>query len=90
LNEVLHCFEHTNGCVLGVTTDNSFSKYTMTHVMQTTPEASEIEWPALRNLMQCMAHSIQLALGAFRSSLGVNSNTKSWEAHEGDQKFGEN
>jgi hypothetical protein len=62
----------------------------MTHVMQTTPEASEIERPALRNFMQRMVHSIQLALGAFMSSLGVNSNTKSWEAHEGDQKFGEN
>jgi len=37
-----------------------------------------------------MAHVIQLALGAFISSLGVKGRTKSWEAHERDQQFGEN
>jgi len=37
-----------------------------------------------------MAHVIQLALGAFMSSLGVQGRTKSWEAHECDQQFGEN
>jgi len=37
-----------------------------------------------------MAHVIQLALGAFTSSLGVKDRTKSWEAHERDQQFGEN
>jgi hypothetical protein len=37
-----------------------------------------------------MAHVIQLALGAFMSSLGVKCRTKSWEAHERDQQFGEN
>jgi len=37
-----------------------------------------------------MAHVIQLALGAFMSSLGVKGRTKSWEAHERDQHFGEN
>jgi hypothetical protein len=37
-----------------------------------------------------MVHVIQLALGAFMSSLGVYGRTKSWEAHERDQQFGEN
>jgi len=37
-----------------------------------------------------MAHVIQLALGAFISSLGVKGYTKAWEAHECDQQFGEN
>jgi len=37
-----------------------------------------------------MAHVIPLALGAFISSLGVKGRTKSWEAHERDQQFGEN
>jgi hypothetical protein len=37
-----------------------------------------------------MAHVIQLTLGAFMSSLGVQGRTKSWEAHERDQQFGEN
>jgi len=37
-----------------------------------------------------MAHVIQLAIGAFMSSLGVKGRTKSWKAHERDQQFGEN
>jgi hypothetical protein len=37
-----------------------------------------------------MTHVIQLALGAFMSSLWVKGHTKSWEAHQRDQQFGEN
>jgi hypothetical protein len=37
-----------------------------------------------------MAHIIELALGAFISSLGVKAHTQSWEALERDQQFGEN
>jgi hypothetical protein len=37
-----------------------------------------------------MAHIIQLAWGAFMSSLGVKGRTKSWEAYECNQQFGEN
>jgi len=62
----------------------------MTRELQPTLEASGIKWPALRNHIPCMAHVIQLALGAFMSSLGVKGHTKSWEAHERDQQFGEN
>jgi hypothetical protein len=62
----------------------------MTRELQSTLEASGIDWPALRNHIPCMAHVIQLALGAFMSSLGVKGLTKSWEAHERDQQFGEN
>jgi len=58
--------------------------------VQTILEASGIEWPALRNHIPCMAHVIQLSLGAFVSSLGAKGRTKSWEAHECDQQFGEN
>jgi len=62
----------------------------MTPELQSTIEASGIEWPALRNDIPCMAHVIQLALGAFMSSLGVKGRTKSLEAHERDQQFGKN
>jgi len=62
----------------------------MTRELQSTLEASGIEWPALRNHIPCMANIIQLALGAFMSSLSVKGRTKSWEAHERDQQFGEN
>jgi hypothetical protein len=37
-----------------------------------------------------MAHLIQLAVGAFMSSLSVKGRTKSWKAHEHDLQFGEN
>jgi len=53
-------------------------------------EASGIVLPAMRDHILCVAHVIQLALGAFMSSLGVSGCTKSWEAHERDQPFGEN
>jgi len=80
----------TNGRLLGNTTDNASSKDWMTRELQSTLEASGIEWPALRNHIPCMAHVTQLALGAFMSSLGVKGRTKSWEAHECDQQLGEN
>jgi len=83
-------FELTEGRLLGITTDNASSNYSMTREVQSKLEASGIEWPALGNHMPCMTHIIQLAIGAFISSLGVNGCTKSWEAHERNQQFGEN
>jgi len=62
----------------------------MTRKWHTTLEASGTEWPALRNHIQCLAHVIQHALGAFMSSIGVKGCTKSWETHEHNQQFGEN
>jgi hypothetical protein len=90
LKKVLDRFQLTDGRLLGITTDNASSKYSMTRKLQTSLEASGIEWPALRNHIPCMAHVIQLALGAFMSGLGVKGCTKSWEAHERNQQFGEN
>jgi len=87
---VLNRFELTEGRLLGITIDNDSSNYSMTRELQSTLEASGMEWPALRNHIPCMAHVIQLALGAFISSLGVKGRTMSWEAHERDQQFGEN
>jgi len=62
----------------------------MTCEVQTTLEASGIEWPALRNHIPCMVYVIQLALSAFMSSLCVKGHTTSWEADERDHQFGEN
>jgi hypothetical protein len=90
LKEVLACFELNVSRLLGITTDNGSSNYSITRELQITRKASGIEWPALRNHIPCMAHIIQLSLGAFMSSLGVKGRTKSREAHEGDQQFGEN
>jgi len=87
---VLDRFELTEGRLLVIATDNASSNYSMTRELQSTLEASGFEWPALRNHIPCMAQVIQLALGAFMSSLGVKHRTISWEAHERDQQFGEN
>jgi len=87
---VLDRFELTDDRLLGITTDNASSYYSMTRQLQSTLEASGIEWPALRNHIPYMVHVIQLALGAFMSSLGVKGRTNCWEAHECDQQFGEN
>jgi len=76
--------------LLGITTDDASSNYSMTRKLESTLEASGVEWPALRNHIPCMAHVIQLAVGAFMSSLSVKGRTKSWEAHERNQQFGEN
>jgi hypothetical protein len=69
---------------------NACSNNSMTRELQSSLEASEIEWPALRNHIPCMALVIELAVGAFTSSPSVKGRTKAWEAHEQDQKFGEN
>jgi hypothetical protein len=87
---MLDRFELTDGRLLSITTDNASSNSSMTRELQSTLEASGMEWPALRNNIPCRAHVIQLALGACMSSLGVKDSTKSWEAHERDQQFGEN
>jgi len=90
LEDVLDSFELTDGHLLGIMTDTASSNYSITCELQSTLEASGIEWPALRSHIPCMAHVIQLALGAFMSSLSVKDHTKSWEAHERHQQFGEN
>jgi hypothetical protein len=78
LKDVLDRLDLTNGRLCRITTDNASSNYSMTRELQSTLEASGIEWPALRNHIPCMAHVIQLALGAFMNSLGVKGRTKSW------------
>jgi len=87
---VLVRFELTDRHLLGIMTDNASSNYSMTPELQSTLVASGIELPALKNDIPCSAHVIQLASGAFISSLGVKGCTKSWIAHERDQQFGEN
>ena len=62
----------------------------MTGELQSTLEAFESEYPALRNHLPCMGHFILLDVGAFMCSLGEKGRTKSSDAHDRDQKFGEN
>jgi len=90
LNDFLDCFELTNGCPLGIMTNNASSNYLMTRELQSTLEASGFEWPALQDHIPCMAHFIQLAFCAIMSRLGVEGCTESRDAHNHDQHFEEN
>ena len=90
LKDVLPRFELTDGRPLRITTNNATSNYSMISELQSTLKVSATQWPALSNYIPCGAHVIQLALGAFMSSLGLKGHTMSWEAHERDQQFGEN
>jgi hypothetical protein len=89
LKDVLDHVELTDGCLLGIATDNGSSNYSMTRQVQSTLGTSGIEWPTLKKHIPCMAHAIQLPSGAFMTSLGVKGRTKSWEARECDQLFGD-
>jgi hypothetical protein len=91
LKEVLDCFELTDGCLLGITIDNSSSNYWMTRVLQSTYNAAGILWPAMRSHIAWMADVIQLrSVGVFMSGLGVKCCNMSWSGHKHDQQFGEN
>jgi hypothetical protein len=90
LKDVLDRFELTDSRLLGIIADNASSNYSMTRELQSTLQDSGIEWSALRNHIPCMAHIIQLAVGAFMSTLGVKGCSRSREAHERDLQFGEN
>jgi len=71
-------------------TGNSSSNYPMTREQESTLDASSMLWPGIGNDVPRMAHVIQQALGVFKSSLEQKPRTKSWEAHERNQQFGEN
>jgi hypothetical protein len=88
--DVVNHFGHMDCRLLAITTDNASSNYSMIPKLQSTLEDSRNEWPALENHIPCMAHIIELALGTFMSSLGVTGHTKSWEARQCNQQFGEN
>jgi len=90
LKEVLICFELTDGCLLGIITNNGSSMYSMTWELLLTLGVSGMECPAMSYHIPCMAHVIELALGAFISTLGVTGHNKSLEAQERDQQFGDN
>jgi hypothetical protein len=81
LKEVLDHFELTDGHLVRIATHNASSTYSMTHKFQATLEVFGIQLTALRFHIPRLPHVVQLALGAFMSSLGVKGRTKSWKAH---------
>jgi hypothetical protein len=87
LKDSLDRLEDIDGHVVVITTDSATRNYLMTLKLQSTLEDSGIEWPALTSHTPWMVHVIQIGLGAFLSSLGVKSRTKSWEAQKRDQHW---
>ena len=87
---MLDRYELSDGQLLGSMTDNASSNCFISHELQSTLQGSSIEWPALRNHIPCIAHSIQLTVGAFMFSLGVKCCTRCWEAHQCHLQFEEN
>jgi len=83
-------FDLADSRLLGISTANTGTKYSITRELQSSLEASGIDWPALMYLFRCMAHIIQPASGAVMSSPGVKGCNESWEAHQCDHQFGEN
>ena len=88
LETILQRFGIDTKFLLGVTTDNASSNYSMTRCLEKIFEARMIKWSAAQNHMACMTHVIQLTLGAFMDSLGVKGRGKSWEDTE-REKIGE-
>jgi hypothetical protein len=76
--------------LLGITTDMASSNYTISCKVQSTNEASGIEWPVFSNYLPRMVHVIPLILGAFMYCPGVKGHTMSWEGHERNMQFGLN
>jgi len=89
LQTVLKHFGLDSRQLLGVTTDNASSNYSMTKFLEMLFADCSSEWRASQNHMPCMTHVIQLTLGAFMDSLGVKGRGKSWEDTERDKIAGE-
>jgi len=89
LKDVFDRFELTDSRLFQIMTDTVSSQYSITRELHSTLEASGIDRPALRTHIPRVNHVIQLASGTFISSLAVKCRTKSREAHELNQQFGE-
>lgn len=57
----------------------------MTKVLSEVLESDGVNWDSKVNHVPCMAHVIQLGLGAFMDSLKVKSREKSWALAETDE-----
>ena len=82
LQRILERFGLDSRQLLGVTTDNASSNYSMTKFLERLLVDCSSEWCASQNHMPCMTHVIQLTLRAFKDSLGVQGRGKSWEDTE--------
>jgi len=59
--------------ILGFTTDSASNNRTLTEALSNAWSLLSVEWSQFENHIPCMAHVIQLILGAFMSSIKVQS-----------------
>ena len=73
--EVLQRYSLDDGRLMGITTDNASANYTMCKALEDALGKLRVRhhWEAAKYHVPCMAHVIQLCLGAFMSALEVRS-----------------
>jgi len=59
--------------IVGFTTDSVSNNRTLTEALNNAWSLLSVEWCQMENHIPCMAHVVQLILGAFRSSIKVKS-----------------
>src|SRR5207302_7667732 len=59
--------------ILGFTTDSASKNKTLTQALNNALGSLSIEWSPIENHIPCIAHIVQLILGAFMSSFMVKS-----------------
>jgi len=59
--------------ILGFTTNSASNNRTLTEALNNAWSLLSVEWCQLENHIPCMAHVVQLILGAFMSSIQVKS-----------------
>ena len=59
--------------ILGFTTDSASNNKTLTKALNNAWSSLSVEWNQLENHIPCMAHIVQLILGAFMGSIKVKS-----------------
>ena len=74
--DVLHRYMIDDGRLLGITTDNASSNFTTSDSLQAALNLIGVKWSAWNNHMPCMAHVIQLSLGAFMKELKIGGREK--------------
>lgn len=74
--DVLHRYKIDDGRLLGITTDNASSNFTTSDSLQAALKIVGVKWSAFNNHMPCMAHVIQLSLGAFMKELKITGRAK--------------
>jgi len=70
INDVLARYWIQN-CILGFTTDSAINNRTLTEALNNPWSLQSVEWCQLENHVPCIAHVVQLILGALMSSIKV-------------------